>query len=274
MIKLTLNISLILFACIILSCEKRTYWETETTDQIYIIVEGIITNENINHGITLTLSTPEANSIPAPASGATVFVSDGQDTVWFSEDIIPGRYVSNTNFIAVVNKIYKLDILYTGSHVYGFSGMLPVTPDSHLTYAYNEDKELFYINSETAILNIEEAAMFELMIDWSHVPEYSSLPEDSTKAKQYYYSLKTLDVNQIFSPPREIVYFPEGTQIIKKKYSLTPEHEKFIRSVLIETQWSGGFFDVEEGNVFTNLSTGAFGYFGACSVVSDTITVE
>ena len=59
-----------------------------------------------------------------------------------------------------------------------------------------------------------------------------------------------------------------------KKYSLSPEHEKFIRSMLIETSWNGGSFDTEEDNVYTNLSKGALGFFAVSIVLSDTVIVE
>ena len=151
---------------------------------------------------------------------------------------------------------------------------MPVIHSSFLSFTQVNDTGLFFINSETAVLNPEEAAMYEISIDWSHLPAYGSLPKDSTSAKQYFYSLTTLDVNQIFLPENERVFFPKGSILIHKKYSLTADHEKFIRSLLIETQWNGGNFDIEEGNIYTNLSDGALGFFGACSVISDTLIVE
>jgi hypothetical protein len=42
----------------------------------------------------------------------------------------------------------------------------------------------------------------------------------------------------------------------------------------METEWSGGVFDVQHGNVNTNLSNGALGFFGVCMVVIDTIVFK
>jgi hypothetical protein len=42
----------------------------------------------------------------------------------------------------------------------------------------------------------------------------------------------------------------------------------------METEWSGGLFDVQPGNVTTNLTNGALGYFAVCMIVSDTIYVN
>jgi hypothetical protein len=39
---------------------------------------------------------------------------------------------------------------------------------------------------------------------------------------------------------------------------------------MAETEWRGGLFDVQPGNVRTNLSEGAVGYFSVSAVVADT----
>jgi hypothetical protein len=69
------------------------------------------------------------------------------------------------------------------------------------------------------------------------------------------------------------VYFPAGTIISERRYSLTPEHAEFVREMLLETNWTGGLFTVAPANVITNMSDGAFGYFGACAVTELSVTV-
>ena len=66
----------------------------------------------------------------------------------------------------------------------------------------------------------------------------------------------------------------QTTTIIESKYSVTPEHAGFIRSMLLETEWRGGLFDVAQGNLETNLSQGAFGFFAISTVIRDTLTVK
>jgi hypothetical protein len=72
--------------------------------------------------------------------------------------------------------------------------------------------------------------------------------------------LNNIDVNTIFGGDREVICFPSGTTIVRKKYGLTESHQSFLRSMLMETDWSGGIFDVQHGNVETNLSNGALGF--------------
>jgi hypothetical protein len=257
------------------SCERELLWQTQGSETDFLIVDGIITNQNIRHTIDLTVSSDQVNSGPFPASDAAVTVFDGENYYNFNEsETEPGKYISDSAFVAVINKVYILSIIHDNKYYTAASAVLPVSPDSHLSLAYDDTKNKYFINTETAVLNVDEAAMFKVLIDWSHLPEYAGLPSDSTQALQYFYSLTTLDVNQIFAPEKEMVYFPSGSLLIQKKYSLTPDHERFIRSMLIETQWTGGLFDVNEGNVFTNLSPGALGFFGASSVYIDSLVIE
>ena len=68
--------------------------------------------------------------------------------------------------------------------------------------------------------------------------------------------------------------FPKGSSIIRKRYSVSEPYETFLRSLLSETEWRGGVFDIERANVNTNLSEGAIGFFAASTVVTDTTIVE
>ena len=87
-----------------------------------------------------------------------------------------------------------------------------------------------------------------------------------TSARLLYYTLPTIDVSEIFAPGIQTIYFPSGTYITEKKYSITREHAEYIRALLLESKWQGGLFDTEHANLPTNMSNGAIGFFGACGV--------
>jgi hypothetical protein len=78
----------------------------------------------------------------------------------------------------------------------------------------------------------------------------------------------------MYKPDKEIFQFPKGTTVIRRKYSVSDAYRAFLRSMLSETEWRGGVFDVQRSNVTTNLSEGAVGFFAVCSVVADTTVVE
>jgi hypothetical protein len=42
---------------------------------------------------------------------------------------------------------------------------------------------------------------------------------------------------------------------------------------MAETEWRGGLFDVQPGNVRTNLSEGAVGYFAVSQVAADSTII-
>jgi hypothetical protein len=116
--------------------------------------------------------------------------------------------------------------------------------------------------------------MYEILLDWANAPGFENSNADSCKAKLYYYTLPTLDVSEVFAPTLEAVSFPKGTILTERKYSLTDEHAAFIRALLLETTWSGGYFNTASANVPTNLSKGAVGFFGACGVAEKVEVVK
>ena len=147
-------------------------------------------------------------------------------------------------------------------------------PFPELQYKESEDNELFHIDYVASSFEAEDPAMWEILIDWSTVPGYENSGPEETKKRLLFYTLPTLDVSQVFAPVVEQVFFPAGTRIDERRYSLNPAHADFIRSLLLETSWQGGVFPSDPANVSTNLSKGALGFFGVCAVNSLSLTVE
>lgn len=268
-IFITVFITLILAAC-----EEPVDWELQASGNRYLIVESVITNENIQHEVLLHFSAEELNEKPEPVSGAAVYVSDGTQLFTFSESPeTPGLYVSDETFIAVVNRIYYLQIEYAGKSYTARSNVMPVADFQPVTYHKITDDSCRLTNIPPSFSPLENA-MHEITIDWLHLPEYADSSSDKAKILTYYYTLTSLDVPEFFAPETDEIHFPAGAVITHRKYSLTPEHAAFVRSLLLETQWRGGFFDSEHGNIETNLSEGALGFFGACSVTEKQVVAE
>ena len=265
---------LLLFVSLI-SCEEKMNWEFKDEALNTIVVDGILTNIRRAHLIRITKPVVELNEKPEPVSGAIVLLSNGSKIDTLRESLIkPGFYFTDTIFRAVLNKIYRLRIQYQGKQYESFARMVPVTPFRKLSYAYDSDKDMFYIDSVTQNFSSKESAMYEIIIDWSHLPQYSHLPLVNRVAVVYYYTLTSIDISEVFAPEKERIYFPKGTRIFERKYSLSPKHAEFIRSLLSETDWRGGYFDITQANVRTNISNGGLGFFGVCTVIRDTITVK
>ena len=239
-------------------------------------MDGIITSELKAHRISLSRPVTELNAVPAPVFGAYVTIDDGDTTLVLTENPEgSGNYYTDSTFVGVTGKEYTLNILHLGREYTAKTEMLPVAIDFlEITFSMKISDSLYFISNVGGGYDVDDPSMYEFIIDWSHLPKYQSFPDSACKAKMWFYVLSTIDVSQLLPPSKETIYFPKNTKIIVKQYSLTPEHVAFIRSVLSETEWKGGIFDVESANTETNLSEGAIGYFGACTVISDTVEVE
>jgi len=256
------------------SCEQKIDWNLQNDDYDFIIIEGIITNKREYHEIKITKSVNNLNEIPLPVTDATVSIYDGKNYYILTQDSLNGIYKPDTTFIGVINKNYILTVDYQGTKYYSQAQMLPALPIDTLSYSLDSDKNLYSINYVAPTFSDQEDAMYEINLNWSHLPEYKDSSYNSTHAKTYYYTLSSIDVSEIFAPERETIYFPKGTIINEKKYSLSAEHSAFIRSLLFETEWRGGYFDSQQGNVETNISNGGLGFFGACTLIEREFVVE
>lgn len=251
------------------SCEEKSDWEVPSEDFVRLVVEGSITNERTSHTVKLSLPTRELNEQPVPLSNAYVAVTDQEKVFEFTEDPEqPGTYRSAPDAQGVTGKIYVLYIRVGQFEFAARSFMVPVEPLRELRLRPCGDRENYY---HWVPRNEGDPFMIQATIDWSSTPACNT---GDCSAQINHYHLNSIDVNEFFKPEKETVCFPAGAMIVMKKYSMNPDHQEFIRSLLMETEWRGGVFDVRPGNVKTNLSPGAIGYFFASTVVTDSVIVE
>ena len=254
-------------ALLLWSCgEEPIEWELQTGQSDLLVVEGVITNERKAHEVKITRPVADPSDTPEPVNRAVVAVFDGTNARLLTETS-PGIYQTNPNVRAVFNRLYTLYILHEGIEYTADSYLVPVQRMDPLSYHRVQGVQNLY---ELNLRESEDASMLEIILDWSHLPAFSIYPPDETMARIVYYTVKSIDVNKMFRPDKEHVYFPAGTRVIRRKYSMSPPQEDFVRTLMAETEWRGGIFDVQPGNVRTNLSEGAVGYFSVSTVVSDT----
>ncbi len=255
-------------------CVKETSWALQDELPGSLIVDAIITDEVKTHQITLSYPVSELNQAPKPVTGAGVLISN-EDSTWQLTEYPPvsGKYCTPSSFFASLQKNYTLLISIGGKVFTAKTTMNSGSLFGELKCSRNEDNNLYHVDWVANAFSAEKAAMWELLIDWSMVPGYEQLDSVDNHARMLFYTLPTLDVSEVFAPMMEAVNFPAGTIINERRYSLTPQHAEFIREMLLETNWAGGLFTVAPANVGTNLSKGAFGYFGACAVTELSVTV-
>jgi hypothetical protein len=248
------------------SCnEEAIEWELDTHRPDLLVVEGVITNRLGAHEVRITRPVEDPQEIPQPVSKAVVAIFDGSNATLLRETS-PGIYHTNANVRAVYGRMYQLYILHQGREYYAAAWLVPVQPLTALQYRKVQGQDNWY---ELELRETEDASMVEIELDWSHLAGFRNQPDEYTHARIVYYTVKSIDVNKMFRPDKERVYFPVGTRVRRTKYSMNPWQEEFVRTLMAETEWRGGYFDVQPGNVQTNLSEGAVGYFSASTVVAD-----
>ncbi len=257
---------LILILLTICGCEVADD-PANLTDPGRLVVEAWLTNENIRHEVRLTRTFSELNEDPPVVSDAFVAINDGDRTIRLFERILdPGVYRPLNPFRAVFNKPYILYINIDGVEYISSSSAQFVAQMEPPVLVENEDGSYQYIYQESA-----EPSMTEVYLSWT--AEVDGVQEQQ-EAQLNYYTLNVIDVNSIIPPEKETVTIPAGTTMIRKKFSLNADQQEFIRSYLSEVDWRGGYFDVAHGNVISNISGDALGFFGVSMVVTDTTVVN
>jgi hypothetical protein len=257
-----------------ISCEKKMKWAFPEVEQEILSVEGIVTNENKQHYIRLSLVRSEPNAASIPVSQAIVRVRFADIEHEFTEDSIQkGTYYSQNQFITPTGTPVLLLINYNSKNYSAIDNASPITPAKKAVFKMANDN-MYRLQTSKEVFSSTEPAFWEFYIDWSFLDEYKTKPTDSCRAIFYVYNINNIDVSQIFSPYKEVLEFPKGSKVTQTKYSLSSEHAKFRRSLLLETEWRGGPFDVAPGNIYSNVSNNAVGFFGACNVLKENYILE
>lgn len=261
----------IFFFISLISCERQADWTLQNENKNLIIVDGTITDETKVHTIRLTFPVTQLNETPQPMTGANVLIQVEDSTYNLTEQPAnPGIY--KRKFAGYAGKQYTLKITYNNNVYSAKTTMLAgINIQQPLLYAKNNNNNLYHITWVANVYNAQDFALWEILLDWSNVAGYQNQNPNSSRVLCY--TLPTIDVSQVFAPELEKISFPAGTIITERRYSLTREHAEYIRALLSETNWQGGLFDSAHGNLPTNLSEGAAGFFAACGVTTLSMTV-
>lgn len=254
---------LILLGGVFFSCEEEANIPFDSENTNLIAVEAVVTNENINHVVRLTLPYQKQNGTSIPVNSAVVSISDGTSSIVLTAGDSGKYFTPKMRFVA--GRTYSLTINFNGRQYTAQDGSLSVESLGPLSYTNSTGG--YRLNFfETG----SQPHYIEYLIDWTGTPSCVS----SCKAKIVYYDLKTVDANELFKPEKTDFIFPPQSTIIRRKFSVSDQYRSFLRSMLSETQWRGNVFDVQRDNTPTNLSQGAIGFFAVSTVVADTVKVQ
>ncbi len=265
--KYKISTLILILNILLISCEEPFNYDN-FSDPKLVVIQGWLTNEYKKQEIILSWTKANPGDSTIYISHAYVVVNDGTNLYTFKDTTkLLGHYYSSKPFAASVGKTYYLTVKVNDKIYLSNTTVLPVSFPDNIQLAFDSAQNKYYIKQVAPIFSPYESAIYIICLDWSQVNNYQNLPYDSTHAKLYFFTLQTMDVNEIFHPYQRTTYFPPGTLIHEYKYSVTPFFASYIRALLSESQWSGSLFDVQHWNLPTNISNGALGYFTASSVV-------
>lgn len=256
-----------------IGCETKTEWDLKSDGLKYPVFESRITNELKHQTIKISYSQNELNASEVPVHGAVVVVNKENASYNFSETS-PGVYVSDEKFQAVIGTFFIMHATIEGEQYTAVDYALPVAAVNPLNIAPAGDSTLLVINEQKISFSENDISIRKVFIDWSQLPSSSDPSETESSALQYFYSLNTVDLNELFPPNSENVFFPEGSRLYIRKYSMSAPYAKFMRAVLIETGGSGGYFDQAAANISGNINNNGKGFFAVCSVDQDSLVAE
>ena len=263
-------LSLIGLLFVLWSCEKSERWDLVSLTEPVLIIEAILTNEEIVQEIRLSQSYAELNNEPPPVENAVVFVEANGVQYSFATDIAtPGLYRSQQPFAVVDNLNYKLTVNWEGSTYEAESVLSAVAPMPTISFVPFNNTDSLKLANFVSPFDTDQQALYEIQVDWSHLTTVTP-----TQAKLFLYTFDEVNITQFILPRREAVGFPKGSIVQVTKYGLNDDFADYLRAVAIETDWNSSFFYGNPENPPTNISNGALGFFSTCAVIRETVVAE
>lgn len=254
---------LIFLLGVFISCEEEANIPFDSENTNLLAVEAVVTNENINHVIRLTLPYQKQNGTSVPVNSAVISISDGTSSIVLTPGDSGRYFTPKMRFVS--GRTYSLTINFNGKQYSAHDSSVPVESLGALSYAnVGGGYRINFFDTGS------QPNYIEYTIDWTNTPSCVS----ACKAKIFYYDLKTVDANELFKPEKTDFVFPSQSTIIRRKFSTSDKYRSYLRSMLSETQWRGNVFDVQRDNAPSNLSEGAIGFFAVSTVVSDTLKIQ
>ena len=221
--------------------------------------------------IKLSLSAPFFDDEIPPANGATISITDSDNTVFnFIEDTNSGIY-KNSNFIPVINGTYRLNIVYEGEIYTATETLKSVVPIDFIEQNNDggfsgEDIELkaFY----TDPVDEENYYFFEFLSDLTSVPTLEVYEDRFTNGNQIFGFYSEEDITA-------------GNVVRIRNHGVSESFYEFMFLLLQQgSQDSGGPFETQPASVRgncineTNPDNFPFGYFRLSEVDEVLYTIQ
>lgn len=266
---LTIGIISVIFAA---ACTESLDIDLNEGENNRLVVAGEITNEPGPYSVRLTRSTSYFYNQPAPAElGATVTISDGEQTFVLLDEDNDGTYWTDSAARGIPGRTYTLNIKLTNGEEYEAVDHMPI-PNRFDTIYYeytNEEYGLtlpeyhyFFYATFTEQEGVDDCYMFYVYFNDSC---YNSKFEDVKWAfagSRYdgcglFENVQICDANEDSIPKK-----PEARFDL---FSVSTEYHQFIKDMSDETFGNATILQGPPANIYTNVSNGALGFFCARS---------
>ena len=289
------TIFFILLAFIFNSCDTWDFRNIDELDfgnsemNIDLFVEGGITTQLAFHKIFLSKPANYIdNSNSEAITDANIYiVSSLNDTIKFTcIDTVYAPYFKTINRVkAQIGQSYTLYINYNGKQ-YTAKDSVIEAPDFEFKNIQlpHKDESAIFSNDTTG----QQVALEVLKHDfgypqsnawiWIDKQNYSDTLNYNEMSYFKTYTHWRADVQGVFS---NIAHYegigsslmPSDT-ICVIEMSLSDNYYNYLRALFMETDWKEGYFSAQPGNLPTNFSPGAIGYFYASDCLKKEITVS
>jgi len=243
---------------LITSCREKIDINLNNEEFSRMVVEGTITDENIQQTIKLTKTSDFIKpQPPIPASGAVVSVTDGTSTFLFSE-VSPGIYKSNDILKGEVGKSYSLNIQYEDKEYTASSEMYPAFVADSLYALYEKEFETYslYINAQESpvpkqcylVKTVKNGIVNDTLENWS------------------YFSDELVNGIYLYNFLISFVEAVPGDSVGIIIYSISKDNLEFIKNA-VQSQFEPiPFIGSSPANIKGNISNGAMGFFQVSAV--------
>ena len=262
----------ILSALIATACSEAIDIDLNEGENNRLVVAGEITNEPGPYSVRLTRSTSYFYNQPAPAElGATVTISDGEQTFVLLDDDNDGTYWTDSSALGVPGRTYTLNIKLANGEEYEAVDHMPI-PNRFDTIYYeytNEEYGLtlpqyhyFFYATLTEQKGVDDCYLIYVYFNDSC---YNSKFEDIKWrfAGSMYDGCGFFEKVQICDANEDSI--PKKPEARFDLFSASTEYHQFIKDMSDETFGNATILQGPPANIYTNVSNGALGFFCAKS---------
>ncbi len=288
------TILFILIIIIFTSCET---WDYRNIDElnygnsemnIDLFVEGGITTQLAFHKILLSKPGNYVdNSNSEGITNADVYIVSSQnDTINFiCIDTVWTPYFKTINRVkAEIGQSYTLYINYNGK-TYTAKDSVIEAPDFNFNNIPipHKDESAVFPNDTTgkvALSVVKHDFGYPQSNSWLWIPMYRYSDTLNYIEMSYFktYTHWRADIQGVFSNITYYYGFAHGLipsdTILVIEMSLSDNYYNYLRALFMETDWKEGYFSSQPGNLPTNLSAGAIGYFYTSDCFKKEITIS